>query len=193
MKPFKWTNIQLRFISNNRTMPHAALAAAFNKRFKMNRSTDTVKSLCDRKKWRTGRTGCFEKGHKSWNKDTKGLTSANRSSFKKGNRPQNWLPVGSEIVTTDGYVKIKVGEPNKWKLKHLLTWEAEHGKVPPGKIVIFRDSDKLNTELDNLVLVNRPVLLRLNQNRYSETPIELKPAVLAVAELECKVFAMLKN
>ncbi len=189
-KPY--TKIQLKFIYKNRTLPHARLAVVFNRRFGTKKSRDQLHSLCTRKKWHTGRTGCFEKGHVSWNKDTKGLTSANVTSFKKGNTPKNWLPVGSEIIDSGGYIMVKIAKPNIWEFKHLIIWEAAHGKSL-GKPVIFKDGNRLNCELENLEMISRQILLYLNRNRYSELTEELKPSMLAVAKVEYKVFALING
>lgn len=192
MKGFKYTKKQLDFIYKNKALPRTDLAAAFNRKFRGKRTAGGMKQVCLRRGWHTGRTGCFEKGHKTWNKDTKGLTFVNVTSFKKGNRPHNWLPVGTEIIDSDGYIKVKLAEPNIWEFKHLLIWQAAHGKIPYGMPVIFKDNNKLNCTLENLELVSRHVLLYLNQNKYMKLPEELKPSMMALAKLECKAFALAK-
>lgn len=67
------------------------------------------------------------------------------------------------------------------------------GPVPKGMVVVLRDGDKLNIEPENLMLISRAELLRLNQCGYKDTPAELKPSVLAMARLEVKTFAMTKS
>ena len=90
-----------------------------NNKFEYQFSLNQIKSAISRYNLNTGRTGRFEKGRIPANKGTKGLTGANKTSFKKGNTPLNHKPVGSERVSVDGYTEIKVSEPNKWRLKHL--------------------------------------------------------------------------
>lgn len=187
-KPY--TRIQLEFISDNKTLPRAELAAAFNRKFRTNRAADAIKRICLKKGWLTGRTGRFEKGNVSATKGMKGFKGANVTSFKKGNRPHNSLPVGTEIIDSDGYIKIKLAEPNTWKFKHRRIWEAEHGEIPNGMTVILKDSDRLNCTPENLELVSRQELLYLNQHGYKELPEELKSSMMAVATLECKTFAL---
>ena len=58
-----------------------------------------IKGAITRNKLNTGRTGRFEKGHATWNKGTKGLTKANVTSFKKGQKSHNYKPLGSERIT----------------------------------------------------------------------------------------------
>lgn len=41
------------------------------------------------------------------------------------------------------------------RLLHRVVWEEAHGPIPPGMIIIFRDRDSLNCDLDNLRCVTR--------------------------------------
>ena len=52
--------------------------------------------------------------------------------FKKGQTPVNHRDVGSERVNVDGYLEIKVAEPNRWRLKHRVIWEQVNGAIPKG-------------------------------------------------------------
>jgi hypothetical protein len=71
--------------------------------------------------------------------------------FVKGQRPKHWRPVGSERKTDRG-IEVKINEPDKWRLKHLAVWEAANGPLPKGFRLAFRDGDRCNCSLDNLVL-----------------------------------------
>jgi len=78
------------------------------------------------------------------------------TEFKKGNRPQTWVPVGSEAEMKGGYIKVKIAEPNIWKLRSHLVWKAAHGKeLPEGWIVRRRDGDPKNDDPENLVAMPR--------------------------------------
>lgn len=69
--------------------------------------------------------------------------------------------VGHEIITHDGYIKVKVsdvGDPNtKFKLKHRVIWEQAYGPVPEGCFIVFVDGNKRNFDLSNLRCVTRYV------------------------------------
>ncbi len=78
--------------------------------------------------------------------------------FKKGERPKNWRPVGSESINADGQVVVKVAEPSVWRLKHQVIWEAENGPLPKGSKLTFADGNQRNVALDNLVAVHRPAI-----------------------------------
>lgn len=62
----------------------------------------------------------FKKGHSSWNKGKRFPGNINSGCFKKGHSPHNHKPVGSERIDVDGYTLVKVAEPNKWRLKHVV-------------------------------------------------------------------------
>ena len=192
---------QVKFIKENYPlMAQRDLAAAVSSRFGLNISEQQIKTFTSNHHILSGRTGCFEKGHASWNKDTKGLTGRNPTSFKTGHKPVNWRPAGSERVNAYGYAEIKLdginpytGYEGRWYLKHVLIWEKENGPVPDGHVVLFRDGNKLNCQLGNLVLVSRAELVRLNKEGYSSIPPELKPSVLVMAKLKTKLFERMRE
>lgn len=187
---------QAAFIGENyKSLSQGELAAAVNEAFGTSFTAGQIRSFTRNHRIRSGRTGRFEQGNRPWNTDTKGLTHANRTSFKPGSVPPNRKPVGFErICTKDGYILVKIeetnpytGGPTRYKAKHIVVWEKAHGPVPKDMAVIFLDSDKTHCALDNLALVNRSELLRLNRLGYTETPGELKPSVFALARLETKM------
>lgn len=153
-----------------------------------------IKGAITRNKLNTGRTGRFEKGHATWNKGTKGLTKANVTSFKKGQKSHNYKPVGSERITKDGYCEIKVSDTGRrWKSKHVLIYEKHHGKVPRGSVVIFLDGDKRNFDIDNLHLVTRGQLAMLNKNNLIQKDADLTKTAINVVDLMKKISAMEKK
>ena len=153
-----------------------------------------IKGAITRNKLNTGRTGRFEKGHATWNKGTKGLTKANVTSFKKGQKPHNYKPLGSERITKDGYCEIKVSDTGRrWRPKHVLIYETHHGKVPKGSAVIFLDGDKRNFDIDNLHLVTRGQLAMLNKNSLIQKDAELTKTAINVVDLMKKISAIEKK
>ena len=153
-----------------------------------------IKGAITRNKLNTGRTGRFEKGHATWNKGTKGLTKANVTSFKKGQKPHNYKPLGSERITKDGYCEIKVSDTGRrWRPKHVLIYEKHHGKVPKGSAVIFLDGDKRNFDIDNLYLVTRSQLAMLNKNSLIQKDADLTKTAINVVDLMKKISAMEKK
>lgn len=82
------------------------------------------------------------------------------TQFKAGALPHTTVPVGTETVRADGYVWVKRWEDRRparrnWTSKHQAIWEAAHGPVPKGHIVIFRDGNRTNFALENLHCYSR--------------------------------------
>ena len=153
-----------------------------------------IKGAITRNKLNTGRTGRFEKGRATWNKGTKGLTKANVTSFKKGQKPHNYKPLGSERITKDGYCEIKVSDTGRrWRPKHVLIYEKHHGKVPKGSAVIFLDGDKRNFDIDHLYLVTRSQLAMLNKNSLIQKDAELTKTAINVVDLMKKISTIEKK
>ena len=188
---------QVRFIDERyKLLDRTALTAALNEEFETEFSVQQVATFVHNHGIDSGRTGCFSKGHMPWNTGTKGLTGANSGSFKKGHsgHESRRRPIGHErICSKDGYILIKVAEPNpytgaptRYRHKHQVVWEAANGPIPKGHIVGLLDSNKLNCEPDNLVLLTLAQNLYLNRNGYSNLPAEARPAMLALARLATK-------
>lgn len=97
--------------------------------------------------------------------------------FKKGQAPVNHKPVGSERVNVDGYVEVKVAEPNKWRLKHRVVWEEVHGPIPPGHNIQFRDGNRQNLSLDNLYMISRAEQCAKENSFHARYPEELKAVI----------------
>lgn len=202
-KRLTFTREQIAFIeANYRLLSLADLAAAFGERFGT-KTQGQIRTFIHNHGIKSGRTGRFGgPGFTPWNAGTKGmkLTGPNSGTFKKGNIPPNRKPLGTERITRDGYIEIKIAErnpytgfPTRYKLKHVVIWERLHGPVPEGMCLIFRDGDPLNCVDGNLMLVNRAELLRLNHHRYRGMPDDLKPSVLALVKLEVKTFDLSKS
>lgn len=164
-----------------------------NKKFEYEFTLRQVTTAIKRYGLKTGFTGQFPKGNIPVNKGMKGLTGANKTSFKKGERPVNHKPVGSERVDADGYTLIKVAEPSTWKHKHRVIYEDKHGKIPKRSAVIFLDGNRSNFDIENLALVNRKKLLVLNKEGLIKNDAELTNAGLNVAELLIKTKEMRKK
>lgn len=182
MKKTKWTDEVIQFmIENYKGKDNIELAELLNNKFNLNTNADRVSNVKANLKRRKGidittgiNRGGYKKGHIPANKGTKGLTGANRTSFKKGNIPFNHREIGSERITKDGYIMIKVrdGCLNKnWELKHRWLYEKEYGKIPEGYNLIFLDGNKQNLDLDNLKLVSKSEdLIMNNHNLFSNDP-----------------------
>lgn len=166
-----------------------ALTKAFNRKFKTEKTTKQIRAFLRNQKIKSGRTGHFDVDHVPHNKGMKGWQAGGRSSetqFKKGRVAVNARPVGSERVNVDGYIEIKVAEPNVWEAKHRVIYEQAYGPIQPGFNIRFKDGDKTNLSLDNLFSVSNSTSMYMTHNGYADMPPELKETVYAISELQSK-------
>ena len=160
---------------------------AFIEHFGWEISLSQIKGYIGNHKLNTGKTGRFVKGHPTYNKGQKMrpdvYEKAKPTMFKKGHMPKNHREVGSTRINVDGYIEIKIAEPNKWCLLHRHKWQQAHGPVPKGHCLIFRDNNKQNCELDNILLISRNELKVLNQNGLSSAEGEYKDVAINLARM----------
>ena len=181
----KYTPAQLDFIKSNCILGRKELTEKTNALFGTSFTVDQIKSLCKRKKWSTGITGCFEKGSKPWNTGTKGLTKANKTSFKKGRPTWNAKPIGYErICSKDGYVLVKTSEPSVFELKHRIVWEKEKGLIPEGYVVAFKNQDKTDCRIENLILMSKAEMVRYSQSYYELATPDSNESCLLMAKIK---------
>lgn len=190
----KFFQVHIDFLRENiKGRSIADLTKLFNAHFETDHHYDSIKRICSVNHLCNGRNTRFKAGEPSWSKGKKGFKGANRTSFKKGNRPRNAVKVGTEIIDTDGYTKVKIKEPNVWKYKHRMLWEDEYGKIPKGHAVLFADGNKQNITLENLILVSRAELAYLNRNRLISSDGSITNSAVLIAKVAQKVSKLIKR
>lgn len=170
------------------------VAAMMNERFNLNITEQQINSYKANHGLRSGLDTSFSKGHVPINKGTKGMfnVGGNSGSFKKGQRPKNYKPIGYERVDKSyGYVLVKVQDEGRWderwRLKHILVWEEAFGPVPDGHILIFLDGDKTNCSLENLKMITKAENARLNQNHWRSTDPAATEVGVTMAQIKTRI------
>jgi len=137
----------------------------------------TIDLIAETARERTNRPGhgCkatqFLPGMVPHNKGTKGITGhqagCRATQFRPGNKPHTWVPVGS-LRICEGQLQRKVNDDKgpsslRWHPVSRLVWEAAHGPVPAGSVVVFKPGMKTTDvdliTLDRLELLTRKQLL----------------------------------
>ena len=155
-----WSKEEKEYISEIAFGHHTLeIQQMMKEKFSYDYTKEQIRGALSRYGLKTGFDGRFPKGHVPKNKGTKGMSKANKTSFKKGHRPLNYRPIGSERINVDGYVEVKVADPGKWRLKHRVIWEQHYGPIPNHQPIIFLDRDKTNLDISNLALVTNTQLL----------------------------------
>ena len=162
----RWTDEEKEYLASIvKGKTYKELLALMNEKFGYEFSSQQIESALRRYNLKTGNTGQFKKYQEPWNKGLKGYMGANKTSFKKGTIPPNYKPIGTERFAKDGYIEVKVKDPNVWELKHRYIYKKYHGEIPNGYNVIFADKNISNFDIDNLILVSKAEMLILNKNK----------------------------
>lgn len=190
MKRFIATEEQSEFIKNNvKGLGNAELANLFNEKFGTDVTMTQIRSFKNNRNLKSGLDGRFKKGNIPFNKGKKGVCGkgCEATQFKKGHKPVNYKPVGSERINVYGYIEVKVADPNKWRLKQRVVWEEHYGEIPNGYSILFLDRNKQNLDINNLVLVSKKQLAFLNNNKLIKEDKELTKTGLIIADLLIKI------
>ena len=188
-----WTKEMADFvIANNKGRTHKEMAELVSKTFHKEINVKQIKAIRGRLKIDSGLTGRFEKGHVPPNKGRKGYHApgSEKGWFKKGSQPWNKMKVGDEAWTTDGYLKVKIAEPNKWKMKHVLEWEKAHGPIPEGKMLTFLNGDHADCRPENLALITNAENLTMNHLKVRSSDPEATRTGITVAKLTRQIRKM---
>jgi hypothetical protein len=135
----------------------------------------------------------FQPGLVPWNKGTN-FTAGGRSAetrFKPGRKPseaRNYKPIGSLRMTRAGHLEQKISDdqsiyPKKrWTAVHRLVWEAAHGPIPAGKIVVFKPGQH-TTELEQIT-PDRLELITRQENMARNTVHRLPKELARLVQLQ---------
>lgn len=143
---------------------------------------------------RTEGNGRFATGQTPSNKGKKMskevYEKAKATMFKKGSKPHNHKPVGSERITKDGYIEIKTKEPRKWELKHRVLWFEKNPPLKKDETLYFLDGNGQNVTLSNLGVKTRAQ--NMFENSHQQYPKEIIPSLVLVNKIK-KVIQNPKN
>ena len=189
-KHLLFTKEQIEWLKENRWgYSFEETAAKMNERFGTNFKVSQVRGWCHTHHLPNGMDMKFKKGQVSFNKGKKGYCApgCEKGWFKKGHRPSNWVPVNTEVVVKDGYIKIKVAEPNKWELKHRVIWMNKHGEIPAGQCLIFLNGDKTDCRIENLMLIERGILSILNHEKLLTGDAAANKCAVTMARIKSRI------
>lgn len=185
-----WSDDEKRYLAKITTgHHHKEIQELMNNKFEYQFSISQIKAAIGRYKLNTGFNGQFNKGNVPSNKGVKGVIheGCKKTWFKKGHTPSNHKDVGTERVNVYGYIEIKIAEPNKWRLKHQVIWEKHNGLIPKGYNVIFGDRNPMNFEIDNLILVSKAQLLKMNQHKLIKNDADITRTGVLIADIYLKI------
>jgi len=124
-----------------------------------------------------GKTYQFKKQNVPYNYGQKMSTElydkCRRTMFKPGHKPGNIKKVGAIRIDHEGYTYVKIADAD-WRLKHRVVYENVNGPVPANHVVIFKDNNMHNFDINNLQLISQADnMLRNTIHQYPEQIQEL--------------------
>lgn len=149
---------------------------------------------------KSGVTGWYQKGHEPGTKgktleeickgDPEKLARVRSTQFKKGDRPVNEMQIG-DITVVNGYKLRKKSMTGKqwerWEFLHRAVWIEHNGPIPEGMVVTFRDSNPMNCNLSNLMLITKGQNVVMTRKGYRSGDPDITETGAALAALEITV------
>ncbi len=122
--------------------------------------------------------GQFEVGHEPYNKGITRVSTSPETEFKEGHKPHNFKGIGvdhkpytkrRELMTCTEETEERVSRGRKYVTKKRTSkarylWERSNGKIPKG-MVIHNTGDWDDPQLENLKLITRAELMKINSGR----------------------------
>lgn len=176
------------------------MANMVNERFGTYFTPSGMKQFRQRHGIRSGVTGWYQKGHPPGTKgktieeickhDPAKLERVRATQFKKGSRPKNEMPIGTITRTTEGYLirkkQMEGSQWERWEFLHRAVWEEHNGSVPEGMVITFKDGNKENCDISNLILVSRGEMAVMAKNGYRFEDPDLTETAVNVVRLKIK-------
>lgn len=140
----------------------------------------------------------FKKGSTPWTKGKKqtdymssdAIERTKATRFQPGQTPANLLPVGAIVKNADGYLLRKKqmdgSQWERWEFLHRAVWEEHNGPIPEGMMVSFKNGDKEDLDIDNLMLISNAENLELHRSQLRFTERELTETGLTLVKLKIK-------
>ena len=198
----KFTAEQEEWLVTHNHMSASEMSKGINDEFSLSTSPDEIKGWRARTKNPRPTPSRFQKGHTPFSKGKKwdeymspeSQARSRMTTFKKGDTPHNTQPLGSISIMV-GYWVMKVShtgnQHQKWKFLHRLLWEKEKGPIPKGMNVVFRNGDRNDIRMENLMLMDRKEMARYTPVDDSEP--EMQRFSEMVARVAAKVAEKMKG
>ena len=171
------------------------MARMTNEKFGTNWTQTGMKQFRQRHGIKSGVTGWYRKGNPPATKGKKqseycspeAIERSKKTRFKKGNIPHNTLPVGTIRANGHGDLIVKVqetgGQWERWRYLSRVVWEQHNGPIPEGMAVSFKNGDRSDCSIENLMLISRGENAALTRMHYRFEDPEMTEVGLNIVRL----------
>lgn len=158
----RWTKDEVAFLSGHCDTPRAELTDLFNAKFHPAKKHD-ISSLMVRR-------GFLMEKSEGWHR-------------KAGRKPR---PIGSTYIA-GGFIKVRTEDG--WKYLHHVNWEAKHGPIPVGSVLVHLSGDKLDCRPENWRMVTKSerAMMVTSPVPMSDADAEIREALIGLAKLKMKI------
>lgn len=172
------------------------MAERVNEKFGTSFTATAMKQFRQRHGIKSGLTGWFRKGHPPGNKGKRmeefaspeAIARSAKTRFKPGHRPKNEKPLGTIAKTKDGYLIRKISmtgtQWERWEFIHRRVWEDHNGPIPDGMYITFKDGNKENVSIENLMMITRAENQAMMRKGLRCEDPDITEAGLAMVRLE---------
>lgn len=192
---------------NYKGVGHKQMSELIKEKLDYDMTPRQVKSFYCNNKLNSGLTGYFEKGHNPKNKGKRqtefmsqeAIERTKATRFQNGSVPHNTDSIGAVKELDGGYLWVKINNIPRvkkrvnWKPLHELMYEKYYGKVPEGYLVFFKNRNKRDFSKENLGIMTREELLKMNHKHGITEFGEITESYLALTRLELKIKEKEKN
>jgi hypothetical protein len=84
------------------------------------------------------------------------------------------------------YLHIKIADCD-WRLLNRHTWELQNGPIPKGMVVVYKDGNYLNNDINNLMMIT------MKENMARNTIHRLPAELQQVMRLKSKLIKKINN
>ena len=108
--------------------------------------------------------------------------------FKTALRDRTLSKVGdvSEFKKTESRRCLMIKTETGWVPLHHYNWILEHGIIPEGEVIIFKDGDYKNCDINNLELITQVAHMK-NNSIHTLYPVALVNAIFTLGILKRKI------
>ena len=121
------------------------------------------------------------------------LKSNINTKFTKNSITYNKKYIGYEFKDKNGYIWIKIKEPNTFVQKQRYVYEKYNGKIPKNKSIIFLNGNKEDCSIDNLMLVDDCDKLVAKNLKLFSYDKEVTKTGITLAKLINKIYKIKKE
>ncbi|WP_455500930.1 HNH endonuclease signature motif containing protein [Gemmiger sp.] len=140
----------------------------------------------------------FQKGQEPYTKGKKqseymspeAIERTKATRFQAGQAPANLLQVGAVVKNTEGYLlrkkQMEGTQWERWEFLHRAVWEEHNGPIPESMMVSFKDGNKENCDISNLMLITNAENLELHRSGLRFEDPDLTETGLNIVKLKIR-------